>query len=244
MRAIGAGLRCSWSNRGGDVRARPVVGIAFFDVDKTLLDINSAKLWVRREVSTGRLSLYMALKAVGWVVAYELGFARLEKAIEEAVQTLSGQEESDLEARVAAFFTEEVAARVRPGARDAVARHRAQGDTIALLTSASRYLGEHVMGAVGADHLLCNDFETDGEGRFTGRPILPLCYGPGKLAYAERLAGDLEARLEDCAFYTDSFSDLPVMERVGHPVAVHPDPRLKRAALRRGWPIELWGFAC
>ncbi|MEL6185401.1 MAG: HAD family phosphatase [Myxococcota bacterium] len=218
-------------------------GIAFFDVDKTLLDINSAKLWVRREVSTGRLSRFLALKAVGWVLAYELGFARVEKAIEEAVQTLSGQEESDLEQRVAAFYAEEVATRVRPGARDAVARHRAQGDAIALLTSASRYLGQHVKSAVEADHLLCNDFETDDQGRFTGRPVMPLCYGPGKLAYAQKLARELGARLEDCAFYTDSFSDLPVMEKVGHPVAVHPDPRLKRAALRRGWPIELWGFA-
>lgn len=218
-----------------------VAGIAFFDVDKTVLGVNSARLWVQRELRTGRLSRSLAAKAAGWTILYELGFARIERAIEEAVSTLSGQSESELIQRVDAFFDEEISEQIRPGARPAVERHRSAGDAIALLTSSSKYLGDHVARAVGADHLLCNLFETDGDGRFTGAPVLPLCYGPGKLAHAEQLAGRLDVSLKDCAFYTDSYSDLPVMERVGHPVAVHPDPRLRRAALKRGWPIEIWG---
>lgn len=215
--------------------------IAFFDVDKTVLGVNSARLWVKRELSTGRLTRVMAAKAAGWTLAYELGFARIERAIEEAIQSLSGEREEELKARVASFYEEEIADCIRPGARNAVDRHREDGDTIALLTSSSSYLGEHVAEAVGAEHILGNDFVTDDAGRFTGAPVLPLCYGPGKLTYARRLADQLGVSLTSCAFYTDSFSDLPVMEVVGQPVAVHPDPRLKRAALKRGWPIELWG---
>lgn len=220
-----------------------MAGIAFFDVDKTVLAVNSARLWVKRELSTGRLTKLMAVKAAGFMLAYELGFSRIEKAIEEAVQSLDGEAEDDLKARVADFYEEEVADRIRPGARYAVARHREAGDAIALLTTSSTYLGDLVAGAVGAEHVLGNAFVTDDTGHFTGAPVLPLCYGPGKLTYARRLADQLGVSLETCAFYTDSFSDLPVMEQVGHPVAVHPDPRLRRAARKRGWPIEVWGAA-
>jgi HAD superfamily hydrolase (TIGR01490 family) len=217
-----------------------VRAIAFFDVDKTVLAVNSATLWVRREVRTGRLTRAMAARAAGWTLLYELGFARMEKVIEEAVETLAGQPEADLVARVEAFFREEIADQIRPGARRAIERHRERGDAVALLTSSSNYLGAQVADAVGAHHVLSNAFETDAGGCFTGAPRRPLCFGPGKLEHALQLVEALDAPLAECTFYTDSFSDLPVLERVGHPVAVHPDPRLRRLAQRRGWPIELW----
>lgn len=215
-------------------------GIAFFDVDKTILAVNSARLWVRREFQTGRLSLKDAARAAWWTGLYELGFARIETVIEDAVRTLKGQKESDLVERVEIFYDEEVHRTIRNGARDAVHRHRQAGDHIALLTSSSLYLAKKIGTAIEADYNLANEFEVDNQGVFTGTPVLPLCYGPGKLIHARRLAEKLTIPLQDCHFYTDSFSDLPVMEHVGFPVAVHPDPRLKRVALRRGWPIEKW----
>ena len=218
-----------------------MAGIAFFDVDKTLLAVNSARLWVRRELKTGRLSTSNAVRAAMWTMLYELGFARIESVIEDAIRTLKGEEEKELIARVDTFFEEEVVSTFRPGALEAVQKHRSSGDTIALLTSSSSYLARRVGETVGADHNLSNQFETDGDGLFTGRAIYPLCFGPGKLVHAERLADELSVSLDECSFYTDSYSDLPVMEKVGHPVAIHPDPRLRRAANRRGWRIELWG---
>jgi phosphoserine phosphatase len=65
--------------------------------------------------------------------------------------------------------------------------------------------------------------------------------GPGKRTHAERYAREVGVPLSACAFYTDSYSDLPVLEVVGRPVAVHPDHRLRREALRRGWPVVDWG---
>ena len=217
-----------------------MAGIAFFDVDKTLLAVNSATLWFKRELRTGRITRVSAARAAAWTLAYELGFARIERAIEDAIRTLRGQVEAELVARVEAFFQEEVLREIRPGAHRAVDRHRAAGDAIALLTSSTNYVGGHIAEAVGAEHVLSNAFETDEDGRFTGEPVRPLCYGPGKLTHAERLAQKLGVDLDRCTFYTDSFSDLPVLERVGFPVAVHPDPRLRRLAARRGWPIEIW----
>jgi phosphoserine phosphatase len=70
--------------------------------------------------------------------------------------------------------------------------------------------------------------------------VLPFCYGPGKVAHAEVIADKLHIPLKECVFYTDSYSDLPMLEAVGEPVAVDPDRRLLRHAMQRGWRIERW----
>jgi phosphoserine phosphatase len=69
---------------------------------------------------------------------------------------------------------------------------------------------------------------------------MPFCYGPGKVQRAERWAAEHGVELEQSYFYTDSLSDLPMLERVGQPRIVNPDPRLRREANRRGWPILDW----
>ena len=90
------------------------------------------------------------------------------------------------------------------------------------------------------DGILSNRFEVH-DGHFTGRAIKPLCYGAGKLHHASAWIDEHGGSLKDASFYTDSFSDLPVLEAVGHPVCVHPDPRLKRTAIRRKWEVADWG---
>lgn len=214
-------------------------GIAFFDLDLTLLNVNAGKLWVRHEYRRGRISRSDAARAGVWIAAYHLGYGRMERILGAAIATLAGQTEAELREDSRAFYTAEVASHFRPGARAAVAAHAAAGDALALLTSSSPYLCEPVQEELGIPHVLCNRFEMM-DGRFTGQPELPLCFGPGKLVHAQRLAERLGVALRDCTFYTDSWSDLPVLEAVGRPVAVHPDPRLSREAKRRGWEIARW----
>ena len=156
---------------------------------------------------------------------------------------LEAELEQALRQRTRAFYETEVRMLYRTGARPALERHRARGDAIVLLTASSLYLSELVAEELGMDDVLCNRFEVDETGAHTGRPVGTLCFGAGKLGYAEAYARDRAVSLADCWFYTDSFSDLPVLERVGHPVLVNPDPRLRRVAERRGWPVEWWGEA-
>lgn len=218
------------------------MALAFFDLDRTLLSVNAGQLWVRAEVRAGYLTRWQATKAAVWIAGYHLGFSRIERVLEDAVATLAGTLESDIVARTDRFYAREVASAFRPGARPAVERHRAAGDTLALLTSTSVYLARPVLADLGIAHALCNRFEVV-DGRFTGRTDGALCYGAGKLVHARALAEQLGERLEHATFYTDSMSDLPVLEKVGHPVAVHPDPRLARLARRRGWRVEDWSEA-
>ncbi len=214
--------------------------IAFFDVDKTLLSRNSAAMWVRRERRLGNLSLPQAVRGAFWAALYELGLIHADDLIRDAARTLKGRREQDVIDRTLEFWHAEVSGLIRPGARAAVARHRAQGDRCYLLTSTSCYLSEPVTEVLALDGYLANRFEVV-DGVFTGEMIDPVCFGAGKLAHAQTCATQAGVALAQCSFYTDSLSDLPALLAVGHPVAVNPDPRLRREAQRRGWPIEDWG---
>ena len=71
----------------------------------------------------------------------------------------------------------------------------------------------------------------------------PACFGRGKVHWAEDLGSRRSLDLDKSWFYTDSYTDLPMLERVGNRVIVNPDPRLRRAARRRGWVVESWSEA-
>jgi HAD superfamily hydrolase (TIGR01490 family) len=217
------------------------VALAFFDLDLTLIDANSGSLWLKKEIAEGHVSAWQAARAFSWLLRYRLGFAGLEAAVEEAIDQLSGRREDEMIRRVEQFWRDEVKSRFRPGAAAVLAEHRRKNDRLILLTSASNYLGDHVMAELGLHRVLANRFEIDGEGRYTGRSKGTLCFGRGKLVLAEEVAGEEGSSLADASFYTDSFSDLPVLEAVGRPIAVNPDPRLLRTAEKRGWPIVDWG---
>jgi HAD superfamily hydrolase (TIGR01490 family) len=217
--------------------------IAFFDLDKTLLSRNSAALWVRSELAAGRATKWQALKAFGWVLRYNLGAADMTEPIRRGALLLAGQREEEMAARVRSFYAAVVRTLYRPGGIEAVRAHRAAGDRVVLLTSSSNYMCEMVLRDLAIDDYLCNRFEVAADGRYTGRAIEPLCFGPGKVLIAERYAAEHGGRLADAAFYTDSHSDVPVLEAVGRPVAVNPDPRLRRHARRRNWETVDWGSA-
>ena len=217
--------------------------IAFFDFDETLIVGNSGQLWIRRELREGNIGTRQFLRAAAWMLRYKLGWASMDDALRTAIGSLRGQSEQALRARTRAFYETEVRMLYRTGARPALERHRARGDGVVLLTASSLYLSELVAEELGLDDVLCNRFEVDAAGEHTGRPVGRLCFGAGKLSYAEVYARDRGVPLSDCWFYTDSYSDLPVLERIGHPVVVNPDPRLRREAERRGWPVERWGEA-
>jgi HAD superfamily hydrolase (TIGR01490 family) len=216
------------------------MALALFDLDRTVLAVNSAKLWIRAEVKAGFLTRWQALRAAAWIGTYHAGFTRLESLVEEAIGTLEGSGEADLVARTEAFYLDKIAATVRPGALLALERHRAAGDVIALLTTSSSYLCAPVLRQLGLEHALCNRFEVV-DGRFTGRAAGAICFGEGKVTHARAFSEAHGASLADAWFYTDSMSDRPMLEAVGHPIAVNPDPRLRRLALQRGWPVEDWG---
>ncbi len=215
--------------------------LAFFDLDKTILSINSGSLWVRREAMLGNLSAAQVLKASFWLAQYTAGLSSAMSMVEQAVAVLKGTDAQSLRRRTEVFFEHEVRHAYRPGALDAIARHRAAGDLMVMLTSSTSYLAELVAAELRFDAVCSNELEVDSAGQHTGLIVGGACFGAGKVVHAQRVAQRLSASVEDAAFYTDSYSDLAVLERVADPVAINPDVRLRRHAAKRGWRVEDWG---
>jgi len=216
------------------------VGVAFFDFDKTLIRKNSGDLWLRHEWRGGRIGVFMAARAAGLLLQYRLGFVGLEAGIRLAIETLAGEPEHELRSRVRSFYEDDVRPHYRREALAAVRRHREAGDDLVLLTSASIYVAEAVQADLELDDILCNRFEIDADGRFTGRPIEPICFGDGKRQLAASWLTDRGRTWREASFYTDSMADLSVLEEVAQPVVVNPDPRLQRRAREAGWPVVAW----
>jgi HAD superfamily hydrolase (TIGR01490 family) len=217
------------------------VGIAFFDLDKTLLAQNSATLWVRYALRHGTLRHRDALQAMVWLMRYHFGASGLDVPMRRSIASLAGQREATMRAQVAHFFATEVRHLYRRGGLRALAHHRLLGDTLVLLTSSTNYLAEAVSAELHLEAPLCTRLEVDRLGYFTGRPIEPLSFGDGKLALAKAFAAERRVDLAACTFYSDSAADLPVFHAVGRPVAINPDPSLRRRARQAGWPVVDWG---
>jgi HAD superfamily hydrolase (TIGR01490 family) len=216
-----------------------VTAAAFFDLDGTLLTVNSARLWVRREQRLGRISRANVARAGVFLAGYHLGVIDMERALRAALSTIRGVEEDEIREATRVWWRDEVRPHVARGARETVERHRARGDRLVLLTSSSRYASEMAIEEFGLEDALFQRYEVR-DGRFTGEPLRPICFGHGKIAAAEAWARAHGVELDRSAFYSDSVTDVPMLERVGRPFAVHPDFRLRRHARRRGWPVLDW----
>jgi len=222
--------------------ARPGAGAArraaFFDMDRTVLKIDTGMSWMRFLRRRGELGALGMGRAVYWSVLYKLAVLDMETLAERLVADLAGDLERDMVEKCRVWYREDVAHQVAPRATRAIDEHRRNGDLVVLLTGSTQFAAEVVARSLGIDHALCTRIEVE-DGRFTGR-LAQLCFGVHKVRVAEAFARDQQVDLAASAFYSDSYNDLPMLERVGTAVAVNPDARLFRHARRLGWRVERW----
>lgn len=213
---------------------------AFFDLDRTLVDVNSAGLWAKHELLNGNISPRQFARVTVWNLLYHLALIDIETVFREAVTHYRGRLYRELDDETRSWFEQHVAHRLRPGAWQALQDHRGEGHRLVLLTSSSVFEARAAADAWRLDDYLCNDFPTDEAGKLLGTYVKPLCYGQGKVERARVWASERDVNLGDCYFYSDSLTDLPMLQAVGHPRVVSPDPRLRRTAQQRSWPILQW----
>jgi HAD superfamily hydrolase (TIGR01490 family) len=155
---------------------------------------------------------------------------------------MEGWVERDFAERCRGWVEAEVLPLVLPGAHGQIEKHRAEGHVIAILSTSPTYVTAPIAEALGIEEVISTRFEVVG-GQFTGKLVGPACVGKGKVYWAEDLGVRREVDLAQSWFYTDSYTDMPMLERVGNQVIVNPDPRLRRTAKRRGWPVQDWSQA-
>ncbi|HVZ33221.1 MAG TPA: HAD-IB family hydrolase, partial [Polyangiaceae bacterium] len=216
--------------------------VALFDMDRTLVDTHTAKLYLRFQRELGEIGRFDTLRSSYWLFQYSVGMVDAEQIAMRVLEGYRGKPEAWLRERCRGWFGTHVLECVSPVGRDRVRRYQRLGRPVAIATSAVRQAAQPLAEELGISYVVCSELEVR-DGDLTGQFERPLCYGTGKLERARALVYSLGTTLERTSFYTDSITDLPLLEAVGYPVAINPDLRLRRLARRRGWPIEDWRLA-
>jgi putative phosphoserine phosphatase/1-acylglycerol-3-phosphate O-acyltransferase len=213
------------------------VGVAaFFDVDGTLIARNSAPLYVRHLRRTGQARRRDVAWTLYYLVQYKFGLLDIEATLQESMRFVAGKSEHAVRDDARAWYERDVRPWIYPQMAALVRAHREAGHVTALVTSATRYLAEPLAAELGVAHVLVTQLVVR-DGLFTGEAVRPICYGEGKVAWTTRFAAEQGVDLGTSYFYTDSITDRPLLEAVGEPRIVNPDPPLRRLAQRRAWPI-------
>jgi HAD superfamily hydrolase (TIGR01490 family) len=213
---------------------------ALFDMDRTLIRRETGTLYVRYQHAIGEATRRDLLRVLYWVTQYTLGVIDAPAVAAKAALQLEGTSEMAMATRCDDWFRRYVEPHVCDLGRRAVEHHRARGDLLAIVTGASPYAAQPLARRLGIPHVVASELEVDDRGIFTGRFVSPLCYGDGKIVRAQRLAAEHGFALAESTFYSDSYTDLPLLLAVAEPVVINPDPRLERVAKKRGWRIEAW----
>ena len=213
---------------------------ALFDMDRTLIRVDTAMLYTRYRRDLGEATLRDALRVAWWMLEYTLGVIDAPRVAKKALEAFKGRQEDWLIESCEEWFPKYVLPHVQDAGRSAVRRHREAGDFVAIVTGATPYAARPLARELGIDQIICTELEVDDAGRFTGRAIEPLCYGPGKIELTRRIAERENFELSEATFYSDSITDLPLLEHVKSPIVINPDRRLRKVASHRGWRIERW----
>lgn len=217
------------------------MSLAFFDLDKTIIAENSAKLWLWALWQQKRIKPIEMLRASYWLTKYHLGFTKLDKVIHKSLSLFKGEASNLILKETTKFFNASIRDLYRPGALATIKELQNYGAQTCLLTSSFDGLAKLVQDDLKLDYCLSTSLETDAQGLYTGKSIGPPCFGHHKVGYAKELCNRLKISLQECTFYTDSASDLPLLLQIGRAVAVNPDPHLRAQARLRRWEIVDWG---
>lgn len=209
---------------------------AFFDVDGTLLSCQSGTLYIGYLRRRGLMARADQLRIYWAYLTYRAGMLNVRKLADVTSRWLRGRAEQDIRDHCREWYGEEVRRYLRNFVVEKIREHRDAGHLVALCTGGTHYLNDLIAAELEIEHVIASRLEVV-DGCFTGDPLGPICYGRGKVSRTEEFAVEHGIDFAQSWFYSDSITDLPMLERVGKPVAVCPDPRLRREARRRGWPI-------
>jgi HAD superfamily hydrolase (TIGR01490 family) len=216
------------------------VAAAFFDLDKTVIARASMVAFGRPLYREGLLSRWLLIRALYgqltylWVGASE---KKLVKMRDTALRLTKGWHQERIRSIVSETLPEVIDPIVYEEALELIREHRAQGHRVVIVSASPTEIVEPLGEYLGADEALGTEARVDGTGRYTGEMSF-YCYGANKAVAMERIAARDGFSLADCWAYSDSMTDLPMLEVVGHPVAVNPDRDLGRIASERGWDIR------
>lgn len=214
--------------------------VALFDLDHTLLPIDSDYCWGEFTQQIGWTDpVEFKRRNDEFYAHYVAGTLDVHDYVRFAVEALRVRGEAAYEEAHERFMREWIRPRLLAPALELVRGHQQQGDLVAIVTATNELVTRPIAAALGVGELIAVELERDASGWITGAIAGVPSMRDGKVV---RVTEWLTRRGLDwldveTTFYSDSTNDLPLLERVEHPVATNPDPRLRTIALERGWRI-------
>ncbi|WP_461024032.1 HAD family hydrolase [Thalassiella azotivora] len=212
---------------------------AFFDLDKTIIARSSTLAFSRPLYAGGLINRRAVLRGAYAQFVYLAGGAdhdQMERMRQYLTSLVTGWDVAQVREIVAETLTAVVEPMVYAEAADLVAEHHAAGRDVVIVSSSGQELVEPIGRMLGADRVVGTRLVVE-DGRYTGE-LEFYAYGPAKAEAMRELAAEHGYDLAASWAYSDSVTDLPMLEAVGHPVVVNPDRALRREAARRGWPVR------
>jgi HAD superfamily hydrolase (TIGR01490 family) len=227
----------------GDDRStrRPVRKAAFFDLDKTLIPGSSLFLLARGAYERDMFKVRDLLRFAWGQAVFRLAGERssnVEMSRTSTLEFVTGNKASELVEWGKQIAEERILPRVYEDIVRVIEEHKARGDLTFLVTAAPVELASTIADALEMTGAIATVSEVDANGYYTGRLVGAVMHGPEKAKAVAEVAAERGIDLAECSAYSDSVNDLPLLESVGDPHAVNPEPELRRIARVRGWHVH------
>ncbi|WP_448614425.1 HAD family hydrolase [Modestobacter sp. URMC 112] len=211
---------------------------AFFDLDKTVIAKSSTLAFGRPFFQGGLINRRAVLKGAYAQFVFSLAGAdadQMERLRSQITAMTTGWDVAVVHDIVRETLHEIVDPLVYAEAADLIEEHRAAGREIVIVSTSGADMVEPIGEMLGVDRVVATRMVTR-DGKYTGE-IDFYAYGENKAVAVRQVAEEMGYDLADCWAYSDSVTDLPMLDAVGHPTAVNPDRPLRRVAAERGWPV-------
>ena len=218
--------------------------ITLFDLDHTLLPLDSDYAWGEFTTQIGWTDpAEFKQRNDEFFAQYKKGELKISEYVRFATQAIKDQGAAQSIAAHAQFMSAAIQPAIKQAATDLIAKHRAAGDQLVIVTATNEFVTRPIATALGIDELIAVELEKDesvgGTGWITGEIKGVPSAHEGKVTRVEAWLADHQLSWKDVhiTFYTDSINDIALLEKVNVPIATNPDARLKAVALERGWQI-------
>ncbi len=213
------------------------MNLAIFDLDNTLIAGDSDYLWGQFLAELGVVDPEAYLRGhERYYADYLAGTLDIQEFLRFQLAPLARSSMPELLAWRARFLKEKIRPILLPAAQALIERHRSAGHRLLIITATNRFITGPIADLLGVPDLIATEPET-AEGRYTGEVAGTPSYAAGKVTRFDAWLAEQRVPLRETWFYSDSHNDLPLLERVDHPVAVDPDDTLRAIAVGRGWPV-------
>jgi HAD superfamily hydrolase (TIGR01490 family) len=216
---------------------------AFFDLDKTLISRSSTLAFVPSFYRHGLISGMQAARGALAQLMFRLGGAdhnQMEKIKEQVSKLCRGWPVERVTEIVTTHLADTIGPIVYTEGRRLLDSHREAGRDVIIVSTSGQEMVGPIGAMLGASGIIATKMR-HAEGRYTGE-LEFYAYGEAKASRIRELSAERGYRLADCFAYSDSVTDLPMLEAVGHPHAVKPDRRLRKIAVERGWPVLVFAL--